>query len=378
VASLLAGGGARAAGPGSFVDLSSTRQVTTAYAPSQIQSAYNFSPLYTRGIDGTGQIIALLEIDKLGWKDVQAFDAAYGLSDPTVQESYVGGNPFPLEHHGETTMDVEWLHALAPGAIIQIYYVNNAESMRKGFADLGAALNLGAAHGAAVFSISLGTCGPTHGYKVTASALSDMVQSGGTVFVSSGDDGDHPGTVHDCGPNAGVAYPGGDPSVVAVGGTTLHLNADNSIASELAWRQSGGGQATLLKRPVWQVAPQIPHDRFRWVPDVSFLADPRTGVSVYINGGWHQAGGTSLGAPCWAAAWALIRENAQRAGKVVGVAPSILYGLGNSASYHRVFHDVTGGTNGLYHAGAGWDAVTGWGTPDVAALAAAIKALPSQ
>jgi subtilase family serine protease len=205
-----------------------------------------------------------------------------------------------------------------------------------------------------------------------------MVQLGVSVFVSSGDTGPHPGTAHNCGHRIGVGYPSGDPSVVSVGGTTLSLNDDGSIADEIGWTKSGGGALKKLPRPAWQIAPQLPHDSYRWVPDVAFLADPQTGVAVMYNGQWRQAGGTSLGAPAWAAIWALVRQDAENQNIVLGSAPALLYRLANSHQRSGVFHDITRGGNRHFQAGLGWDAVTGWGTPDVANLADAVNSLPSQ
>jgi kumamolisin len=162
--------------------------------------------------------------------------------------------------------------------------------------------------------------------------------------------------------------------VVAVGGTSLVLADDNSIAYETGWRLSGGGKGSPLLRPVWQVAASLAKGKYRYVPDVSFIGDERTGVQVYWRGHEIQAGGTSLGAPAWAAIWALVLQNAQNSGKTVASAPQTIYRVANSAAYAQTFHDITEGSNGRYDAGLGWDAVTGWGTPDVAQLAAAVLA----
>jgi kumamolisin len=154
-----------------------------------------------------------------------------------------------------------------------------------------------------------------------------------------------------------------------VGGTSLHLKRDDTIASETAWSLSGGGQAKSLLRPDWQVASEMPEDPYRWAPDVAFLGDPHTGVAAFFDGDWQKVGGTSLGAPAWAAAWTLIRQSAQQSGTPAKAAGPFLYGVANSADYANGFHDITTGSNGRYRAQAGWDAVTGWGTPDVAGLA---------
>jgi kumamolisin len=209
-----------------------------------------------------------------------------------------------------------------------------------------------------------------------AQAFSNAMAAGVSVFVSSGDDGARPGPVGQCGRAYNVAYPAGDPSVVSVGGTSLNLNDDGTIADETGWRYSGGGSYLTkylpLLRPAWQVAASLPQDKYRWAPDVAFDADPETGVSVAENGRWSQEGGTSLGAPAWAAIWALLRQDAQNNGKSLGVAPRVVYRIGNSAQYSSAFHDIVSGSNGKFSAGPGWDAVTGWGTPDVANLATAL------
>jgi len=368
----------RLAGAGRFRDLATPLPFGPAgFTPSQIAAAYDFTPLYQRGIDGTGQKVALIEIDSFDRADLTLFDATYGLPAPHIKQYFIGTTHFRPAKNAETAMDIQWFHALAPGARIQIYYLNNHQSDRASWRSMATALRQAVAHGAGAISISLGTCPPGPEADVAQSALSAVEQAGVSVFVSSGDDGDHPGSISDCGAKLGVAYPGGDPSVVSVGGTSLQLNPDNSIASEIAWGKSGGGRASSLLRSAWEAAPPMPRDRYRWAPDVAFLADPDTGVRFLFNGAWMQAGGTSLGAPSWAAAWALIRQDARKAGKTLIAAPPLLYRVGNSPAGATAFHDITSGSNGAYQAHVGWDAVTGWGTPDVAALDQAVQSAPT-
>jgi kumamolisin len=357
-----------------FYDSSSTHQLATAYSPDQIATAYDFAPLTSQGIDGSNQSVALIEIDGFDPADVRQFDAMYNLPDPAIQQYYPGGKSFRTEKHGETTMDIEWLHALAPHATIQIYYLKNYQSAPAGWQSMATVVRTAAQQGARAVSISLGACGPGKGSKATRTAFAGLMHLGVSIFVSSGDSGAYPGPVKECGRKYGVAYPAGDPSVVSVGGTSLKLNGDNSIASEVAWHRSGGGQTSLL-RPAWQVAAGIPLDKYRWAPDVAFLGDPNTGVNVYWKGKWQQAGGTSLGAPCWAAAWALIRQDQQVLGGGISTAPALLYRIANSASFHTAFHDIRTGSNGRYRAKPGWNPVTGWGTPDVGSLATAVSTL---
>jgi kumamolisin len=360
---------------GTFHRVSTTQQFFSAYTPDQLATAYDFAPLYDKSIDGTGQKVALIELDRLRTPALQQFDETFNLPNPTITQYYVGGKKFTLQNDAETNLDVEWLHALAPGAAIQIYYMKEQQAGVAGWQSMATALRTAAANGATTISISLGTCGPSKGYKATSTELASLVQSGVTVFVASGDNGDQPGPTRDCGPKTGVSYPASDPSVIAVGGTSLELNSDNTIASETAWDLSGGGVAKRFLRPAWQAAPGMPSDTYRWAPDVSFVADPDTGVSVYFHGNWYSIGGTSVGAPAWAAAWSLVRESLQQAGKTVGAAQTVIYKVANSSSYATAFHQITDGTNGKYVAGPGWNAVTGLGTPDVANLVTAAESL---
>jgi kumamolisin len=304
--------------------------------------------------------------------DIQQFDASAGLSDPQIQQYTVNG-PFRLGSSGETTMDLEWAHALAPGADLQVYYINNnVSSSRRGWSDLASAVRQAAANGASIISMSFGSCRADTGYTATKNALAAVMKQGVSAFVASGDDGAHPGPVKDCGTKLGVSYPASDPSVAAVGGTSLLLNDDNTIASETAWSRSGGGKGNPLLRPAWQVAASLHPGKYRYAPDVAFLGNPSTGVEVFYKGDWYRAGGTSLGAPGWSAIWALLRQDAQQQGKTVGAAPPLLYRIGNSTAAAQAFHDITTGSNGKYKAGTGWDAVTGWGTPDANGLASTL------
>jgi kumamolisin len=359
-----------------FFSLASSRQFTDPYSPAQIEAAYNFGSLTSQGIDGAGQTIALIEIDKFNAADIQQFDAKYQLPSPSIRQIYLGGKTFKLGGSGETTLDLEWAHALAPGAALQVYYIKNNQSSTAGWKSLAQAVKLAAANGAQTISMSFGTCGASSGYKTTKTALAGLLKKGVSVFVSSGDTGALPGPVHDCGRHLGVGYPASDPSVTAVGGTSLVLNLDNTVNDEVAWSLSGGGKGAPLPRPSWQaVVARLAGAKYRWGPDVSFVADPRTGVAIYYKGQEGEVGGTSLGAPGWAAIWSLVRENAQKAGKTVAAASPTLYRIANSSAYSQALNDITDGDNGYYQATAGWDPVTGWGSPNASGLATAVAAV---
>jgi subtilase family serine protease len=168
---------------------------------------------------------------------------------------------------------------------------------------------------------------------------------GVTFLASSGDSG------------AGVSWPASSPYVVGVGGTTLSLDFYGNIISETAWSGSGGGISVYEPRPAYQNGWQGASGR--GVPDVSYDADPNTGVAVYISNyyghsGWLTVGGTSMGAPQWASVSALINATFG-----IRLSDSVLYSFGGTS----LFRDITSGCNGTYCATAGYDYVTGLGSP---------------
>src|SRR5207245_10330968 len=174
---------------------------------------------------------------------------------------------------------------------------------------------------------------------------------GTTPFASSGDSG----ASSCCNPQ----YPSSDPLVVAVGGTSLTLNSDASYGSETTWSGSGAGSSTVFAKPSWQ---QGLGDSMRDAVDVSYDADPNSGVLVVEGGSLFQVGGTSAGAPQWAALIALANEaNGEKYGSVSGR----LYMIFN-------YHDVTTGSDGFFSATKGWDYPTGLGTPNADALTNAL------
>jgi kumamolisin len=138
----------------------------------------------------------------------------------------------------------------------------------------------------------------------------------------------------------------------------------------MAWKGSGGGVSGYWKRPSWQHGPGVPASEKRNTADVALNADPATGYSFRFEGKWVVYGGTSVAAPEWAALWILIDEAAN---KRIGNANELIYEMGRSADYGKVFYDITRGDNGNYwgpgyKAGANWDHPTGWGVPNGEAL----------
>ncbi len=182
---------------------------------------------------------------------------------------------------------------------------------------------------------------------------------GGVTFTaSSGDSGN------------GVEYPAASPYVVGVGGTTLNVDSSGNYLSESAWSGSGGGISTVEAEPTFQVNAGISSNGKRGLPDVAYDANANTGFPVYDTvryqgqSGWFQVGGTSAGAPQWAALIAIANSLRASASKQALSATDFpIYSAASGSNYH----DITSGTNGscgaVCTAVAGYDFVTGWGSP---------------
>jgi hypothetical protein len=295
---------------------------------------------------------------------MNTFCTQWGLPNTTIQilGNNVGGNSgWALE----IALDVEWAHAIAPGATIILSVANSNSDV-----DLLAAVDAAVAAGATIISMSFG--GNEFGSE--AGFDTHFNKAGVTCIASSGDGGE----------STSVEWPAVSPFVLGVGGTSLFLDsAGNQTSPESAWSGSGGGLSLVYSRPVYQNGWFQPSwAAMRGVPDVAYNADPNTGVFVYdlSNGGWFQVGGTSAGAPQWAALVALANQLRGGSGPL-GPANSTLYGLaqGSASTPHPVnptyFFDVTTGSNGGDaddSATFPYDLVTGVGTPVVNKLVPAL------
>lgn len=175
--------------------------------------------------------------------------------------------------------------------------------------------------------------------------------AGVSVFAASGDSGsDDDGRRGDI----DVDYPASSPNVFGCGGTTARLV--NGVLQETAWIGSGGGFSIDYQKPTWQTGNG---GNMRGVPDGAALADPNTGYRVWVDGQPEIIGGTSGAAPMWAALAAILSG---AKGKKLGPFAPFLYAAGKDTT------DIVAGTNGQWHAGPGWDPVTGMGTPLAAAM----------
>jgi hypothetical protein len=312
------------------------------YSPTQVKSAYGLNALnftsaggQTVSADGTGEVIAIVVAfhDPNLASDLQTFDSTYGLTTPSLSQVDLAGPTTNDGWAGEETLDVEWAHAIAPGAKIVV-----VEAASDSTNDLLAAVNTARnTPGVNVVSMSWG------GSEFSGQTSNDSYfttpagHTGITFIAASGDSG----------AGAGAEWPASSPNVLSVGGTSLVINSDNSYGGESAWSGSGTGISSFEKEPSYQSSVQSTGRRT--VPDVSFLADPNTGIAVYTTnpsdgqGGWQVVGGTSVGTPSWAGIIAIIDQGLGLGGKgsLDGATQTLpdLYALGSSD-----FHSVANST----------------------------------
>ncbi len=367
-------------------------------SPEQVQTFYNLNPLYNKGYTGKGMTIVI--IDSYGsptiQHDLQVFDQAFGLPDPPSFQVLAPLGPSGVDAGwaSETTLDVEWSHAIAPGANIVLLTSPVAETEGvQGFPEFEKLSTYALDnHLGQVISQSYGASEPTLVGDACHEGLGNgqdllkeydqkvyqrAVQAHVTVLASSGDAGS---TNENCSTQGNYSYrnvgwPASDPLVTAVGGTKLALgNSAGAYGSEQVWNEeggaSGGGTSQFYTEPTWQksLPNQTALQGKRAIPDVAWGA--AVNFALYssfdsANAGWSAIGGTSAAAPQWAG---LVAIADQMAGKPLGFLNPALYQLAGKG-----FHDITKGNNSLagvpgYQAGQGWDMTTGWGTPDAAVL----------
>ncbi|MDO1529976.1 S53 family serine peptidase [Fulvimonas sp. R45] len=348
-------------------------QPSRSYTPLQLGQLYGFP-----AGDGGGQGVAIIEFGG-GYQesDLATYFQSLGLAKtPTVTAvSVAGGQNQPGgDADAEVMLDIEVAGALAPAAKFAVYFAPNTD---QGFYEAISQAAHDDTHKPSVMSISWG--GPEDSWTGASrdamqSALQDAVALGVTVAVAAGDsgssDGEDDGQPH-------VDFPASSPYALACGGTRLVANG-SAINSETVWNETranegatGGGVSTAFPLPDWQQDAGVPRapdgSAGRGVPDVAGDADPRTGYQVRVDGEDQVIGGTSAVAPLWAA---LLARLNQQLGAPLGDAHAAIYQIGGKA-----FRDVTVGDNGDYQAGTGWDACTGWGSPDGQTLLDALTAL---
>ncbi len=323
----------------------------TGLSPAEIKKAYHL-PL--AGGKGTIAIIDAYD-DPTIENDLAVFDAQYGVPACTARNGCFTKHKMAssiARDSGwamEIALDVEWAHAIAPAAKILL-----VEAKTPSGANLLDAIDYAASRNDVV-AVSMSWGGEEFPDEVSYDTHFISRANPKMVFVaSSGDDG------------AGASWPASSPNVIGVGGTTLSLSSAGSFVSEKAWPGSGGGVSAYEKEPGYQAAYKIPKATgMRAIPDVSYDADPASGFPVYLTvgtgararGSWNTVGGTSAGAPQWAAIRAL--------GGTATLAK--LYADKASSRSLGYFRDITSGANGtcLYYCAARkrYDYVTGLGSP---------------
>jgi subtilase family serine protease len=327
-----------------------TSTYKSGHTPAQLRTAYGVNSLSQTGV---GQTIAI--VDAYGsptiTQDLNTFNSQFGLKAANLQVVYPSGQPSKTDGGWalETAMDVEWAHAMAPDAKILVVGAKSAS-----ITDLLAAEKYATDNGATVVSNSWGGSESSS----DPSYESYFSKPGVTYVASSGDNG------------AGSSWPAVSPNVLAVGGTTLNIDSSGNYQSESGWSGSGGALSSYFTRPSYQDGWQSVVSTHRGFPDVSFDADPNTGVAVYSStrdqgqSGWFVVGGTSLGSPSVAGIIALAdqgRTTPLSSSQVLNTVYSTA-GTTGSSGYSTNFHDITSGNNVGYTATTGYDLVTGIGS----------------
>lgn len=314
------------------------------YTPCQIKNAYCFNELYK----GNGQTIAI--IDAYGNPNIEAdlavFNETYNLPPANLTIAYPQGVPENISPSWalETSLDVEWTHALAPEANILLVISNG---------DLLGAVDYAVSKGCKIVSMSFGSL--EYPFELDYNYHFNVP---GVIFIASSGDKFVP------------LYPATSPYVIAAGGTSLQLDkCGNRITPEIAWTFGGGGVSLYQPKPSWQnIYTNMPPTNNKTVPDISFFADAFPGVSVYssieYNGkvGFFAVGGTSVSAPCLAA----IIANANLSYEKFYNFGDLLYSLAGNYTYtnpYNAYTDTKNGNNTKFACTEGYDYVTGLGSP---------------
>jgi hypothetical protein len=359
---------------------------STARTPAQIRKSYGVGNVSFGGVtgDGTGQTIAIIDaFDDPSFvsdtnanysnSDLVRFDSFFTLPNPPAfkkfnasgQQSSYPSSGVANGWAGEIALDVEWSHAMAPKATIWL-----VEAASDSFDDLNTAVDWARSQpGVSVVTMSYGGDDFSGESSTDSFFTTPMGHAGVTFFSSSGDTG------------GVVEYQASSPNVVGVGGTTLNqADSTGTYSSESAWSGSGGGISSNESKPIYQTLVTTPSTIHRTVPDISADANPTTGVAVldsspngigsskpWFNG---RVGGTSLASPLWAGFMAIVDQGRSLLSTPLpsldGATQTLLrlYTLSTND-----FHDITSGSAGGFSATAGYDRITGRGTPKVDVLA---------
>jgi kumamolisin len=321
-------------------------------SPGVIRTAYGL-PAYTGQTQGLQTIVIVDAYDyPTAVADFNAFSAAFGLPQETGDQSvlqvvYANGTK-PTYNSGwsqEAALDIQWAHALAPSAKIVL-----VEAASNSISDLLQGVDVaGKIPGVREVSMSWGAGEfpgeTTYDNHFTAP---DVV-----YFAASGDSGGK------------VIWPSASPNVVSAGGTTLNLSSSGAFLSETGWNDSGGGTSKYESRPAYQSGIKNIVGSKRGTPDLSFDANPNTGVSVYWQGGWYVFGGTSVSTPALSGIVNLAATTNGFATSSAGELGTVYANAGTSSSNPsgaNDFRDIVSGAAARFRCNSGWDFVTGIGS----------------
>jgi hypothetical protein len=409
-----------ASGPGPVACPTATSlQEEGGLTDQQVAQAYGLNPLYAAGDVAAGQTVDIYELEPFDLSDVATFDECYFGASHTSQISVtqVDGGPGTGPGSAEAALDVEDVSAVAPGADIHVF---EGPNMDDPFGPLDTWNAIAEADDADQISTSWGSCeaalqqGAPGVQQVENEIFEQTATQGQTVFSSAGDDGSDTCAGKGSSPVApdlSVGDPTSQPYVTSVGGTTM-LDASEP-PSESVWNNGsaggagGGGISETWAMQPWQqsvAVAQTPADEAcsndpsgtadnyhltglptnlpagttcRELPDVSALADPQTGITIFYDGFWTPIGGTSSATPLWAAMLAEINGSSECDSLThgVGFVSPLLYQVASSSAtnYADAFNDITVGNNdnlGVggavdYPAAKGYDLATGLGTPRI-------------
>ena len=349
-----------------------------SYTALAVAQAYNFPTT----ANGAGQGIGIIELGGgFTQSDLNTYFSDINISPaPTVTAVSVDGaqNQPTGDTSGpdtEVMLDIEVAGAIAPGAAIVVYFAPNTDA---GFLDAINQAAMDTVNRPSVISISWG--GPESSWTAQSlqsynNALQSASAMGVTVCVACGDSGSDDGVSDG---QDHVDFPASSPYSLACGGTTLQISG-GKISSEVVWNglaagdgATGGGVSNTFAIPFWQANVNVPprgNFNGRGLPDVAGDADPATGYDVQVDGSSIAVGGTSAVAPLWAGLVALFNQSLIQAAGYVN--PNLYQSI---ATQQGTFRDITSGNNGDFSAGPGWDACSGWGSPNGTALLQAFAA----
>jgi subtilase family serine protease len=386
------------------------------YSPLQYRVAYDLNSLYDgsalgRSITGAGRTIVI--VDSFGSptiaNDLATFDAQWGLPAANLQVMKFGNVPAfdPTDSTmvgwaEETTLDVEYAHAIAPGAKIVLAETPVAEvegtsgfpemmNAEKSLIDRGIGDVITQSFGATENTFPGFSSGNFSSLLNLRYAFKDAQAHGVTVLASSGDDGatDAESDASTLYPFRVNSWPSSDPLVTSVGGTQLNLDNNGSrLSPDVVWNDGhgagGGGVSGIFSRPVYQAGVGQEVGSKRGTPDISMSAAVNGAAWIYtsfggVSVGWHLVGGTSEASPIFSGIVALAD---QAAGHRLGLINPALYVMGtlSAAGGSNGIVDVTSGNNSFggvtgFPAKRGYDLASGWGTIDAAKFVPALARL---